>query len=41
MLGISGTVVCGMVLLSPMNGKVHFCVLLLPKSLIEILSDSV
>lgn len=41
MLGIVGTVVCGMVLLSPMSGNAHFCVMLLPQSLIEILSESV
>lgn len=29
-LGVAGTVACGMVLLSPMSSKSHFCVLLLP-----------
>jgi|GEM_PF-5457202 len=41
MLGIVVTVVCGMVLLSPMSGNDHFCVMVQPQSLIEILSESV
>jgi hypothetical protein len=32
-LGAVGTVLCGMVLLSPMSSKSHFCVLLLPLGL--------